>query len=62
MHLAVGAAAARRLRVAVSALAEAPPRAVSSGGGHATLLHGLGAVGDVPPKLMPYLLRLSHVR
>ena len=69
---------ARRLHmaVAVSALAEAPPRAAasssssssisstasSSGGGHAALLHGLGAVGDVPPKLMPFLLRLAHVK
>lgn len=68
---------ARRLlhmAVAVSALAEAPPRAAasssssisivasSSGGGHAALLHGLGAVGDVPPKLMPFLLRLAHVK
>ena len=70
-----GIVAPRRLRmaVAVSALAEAPPRAASSsssassssfssGGGHAALLHGLGAVGDVPPKLMPFLLRLAHVK
>jgi len=26
------------------------------------MLHGLGAVGDVPAKLMPFLLRLAHVR
>lgn len=29
--------------------------------GHTGLLHALGAVGDVPPPLMPWLLRLSAV-
>jgi len=29
--------------------------------GHSALLQGLGDVGDVPPALMPWLLRLSHV-
>ena len=73
-QMPVAAAGARRmLSVATSALAEAPPRTpVAAGssvtapspsaGGHAALLHGLGAVGDVPPKLMPFLLRLAHVK
>lgn len=30
--------------------------------GHAELLHGLGEVGDVAPTLMPWLLRLAHIR
>jgi hypothetical protein len=70
-RIPAAAFAARRPMVAVSALAEAPLRAPAStassstpasSGGHAALLHGLGAVGDVPPKLMPFLLRLAHVK
>ena len=30
--------------------------------GHAALRHGLGQVGNVPPTLMPWLLRLAHIR
>jgi uncharacterized protein with von Willebrand factor type A (vWA) domain len=44
---------------------EAPAAPTSStkkgGSGHSALLQGLGDVGDVPPSLMPWLLRLSHV-
>ena len=40
----------------------AAPDALHREGGHAALLHGLGAVGDVPARLMPLLLRLAHVR
>ena len=36
--------------------------AVRSARGHADLLHGLGEVGDVAPTLMPWLLRLAHIR
>lgn len=32
-----------------------------AGEGHSALLQGLGSVGDVPPALMPWLLRLAHV-
>ncbi len=30
--------------------------------GHSALLHGLGAVGDVSPAQLPWLLRLAHVK
>lgn len=30
--------------------------------GHVALLNGLGEVGEVAPALMPWLLRLSHIR
>lgn len=30
--------------------------------GHATLLQGLGAVGDVAPSHVPWLLRLAHIQ
>ena len=43
--------------------AEAPlTPAVRTARGHADLLHSLGEVGDVPPTLMPWLLRLAHIR
>lgn len=45
-------------REAAAAVVDAPPAA----GTHSTLLHNLGDVGDVPPRLMPFLLRLAHVR
>ena len=32
-----------------------------SGEGHSALLQGLGSVGDVPPGLMPWMLRLAYV-
>lgn len=38
------------------------PALKSSGEGHSALLQGLGDVGDVPPALMPWLLRLAHVK
>ncbi|KAG7670575.1 hypothetical protein Ndes2437B_g05113 [Nannochloris sp. 'desiccata'] len=48
-----------------ASIQEAPARPTSStkksGSGHSALLQGLGDVGDVPPTLMPWLLRLSHV-
>jgi hypothetical protein len=37
-------------------------QAQQSHGGHTALLHGLGALGDVPPALMPWLLRLADVQ
>jgi hypothetical protein len=33
-----------------------------AGDGHVALSQGLGEVGDVSPALMPWLLRLSHIR
>ena len=43
--------------------AEAPVTAtLRTPKGHAALLHGLGEVGDIPPTLMPWLLRLAHIR
>lgn len=44
-----------------AATLDAPP-APAGAASHAALLHGLGDVGDVPPRLMPILLRLAHVR
>jgi hypothetical protein len=62
-------AAARRAAGAAAAAAavQAPPRpgGPKAGEGHSALLSGLGSVGgvgDVPPALMPGLLRLAHVK
>ncbi len=60
-------------RVACSATAFAEPATAESAkqheqqhapgsGGHTALLHGLGAMGDVPPAQVPWLLRLVHVQ
>jgi uncharacterized protein with von Willebrand factor type A (vWA) domain len=53
-------------RHAINASIQEAPALPSSGtkkssSGHSALLQGLGDVGDVPPALMPWLLRLSHV-
>jgi hypothetical protein len=53
------ATAPPRSPTALAALA-APPAPIKEG--PVQMLHGLGAVGDVPAKLMPFLLRLAHVR
>lgn len=46
-----------------SALSAPPSQQLSKGGaGHIALQNGLGEVGDVAPALMPWLLRLSHIR
>lgn len=47
---------------AIAAPAPPAPFPVAATDGHTQMLHGLGAVGDVPAKLMPFLLRLAHVR
>jgi hypothetical protein len=47
--------------IAAAAAAQAPARPAAAGG-HSTLLSSLGSVGDVPPALMPGLLRLAHVK
>ncbi|GBF95418.1 hypothetical protein Rsub_08380 [Raphidocelis subcapitata] len=47
---------------AATAAPPAPPHAAPApGGGHSALLRGLGDTGDVPPALMPFLLRLAHI-
>lgn len=48
--------------VCCPALSLPTARTERSGDGHSALLQGLGAIGDVPPALMPWLLRLAHVR
>lgn len=54
------------LRCHASLTVEAPEATASTSGrvkqGHAALLHGLGDVGNVKPGLMPWLLRLAHIR
>lgn len=56
-------ATSRHLLCQASMTAEAPTAPnTRSTRGHADLLHGLGEVGDVPPTLMPWLLRLAHIR
>jgi hypothetical protein len=47
---------------AIAAPAPPAPSPAAATDGHTQMLHGLGAVGDVPAKLMPFLLRLAHVR
>ena len=52
-----------RRPTALAAIAAPPkPQTKVAKDGHSQMLHGLGAVGDVPAKLMPFLLRLAHVR
>lgn len=55
------AAPRHRPAVIAAATAQAPPRPAGAGG-HSALLSSLGSVGDVPPALMPGLLRLAHVK
>ena len=47
-----------------SAVAAPPagPHHARAAEGHVALQQGLGEVGDVSPALMPWLLRLSHIR
>ena len=47
-----------------SAVATPPvaPQHARAAEGHVALQQGLGEVGDVAPALMPWLLRLSHIR
>ena len=56
------AAPTPRARAYTALAALAAPPAAPPKEGHTQMLHGLGAVGDVPAKLMPFLLRLAHVR
>lgn len=53
-----------RCQATLTVEAPAAPAATSSRAkqGHAALLHGLGEVGNVKPTLMPWLLRLAHIR
>lgn len=48
----------------MSSVLSAPPAQQYTKGneGHVALLNGLGEVGEVAPALMPWLLRLSHIR
>ncbi|DBA81041.1 TPA: hypothetical protein ACH3X2_007243 [Trebouxia sp. C0005] len=61
---APGIASTRQhVRCQATLTAEAPAMPVARAAqGHAALLHGLGEVGDIPPTLMPWLLRLAHIR
>jgi hypothetical protein len=57
----------RSLLVRNAATLEAPtttvgPRVSRPDDGHLALLQGLGEVGEIPPRHMPFLLRLAHMR
>jgi hypothetical protein len=54
----------RSHRSCICAAVAAPPQQqhARAAEGHSALLQGLGEVGDVAPTLMPWLLRLSHIR
>ncbi len=60
----MGQKSSRTHAMSISSVPEAPPmQQVSKGNeGHVALLNGLGEVGDVAPALMPWLLRLAHIR
>jgi hypothetical protein len=47
---------------AASTLAVPAPNPAQRPSGHTVLLHGLGAVGDVHPSHLPWLLRHAHIR
>lgn len=53
-----------RCRASATAAAPVTPQTLAATvqKGHAALLHGLGDVGNVKPGLMPWLLRLAHIR
>lgn len=64
-HQARGLIRNKPFQTIITSAIAAPPRsesAAKSGEGHSALRQGLGNVGEVPPALVPWLLRLAHVK